>query len=326
MLSSLTLSSSLIVVALVGANETAVAQDAKGATPAAPAAGSTGAAAPAGQEAQLAEDPPPQDIEGTDETPEAPVGEKPLVAAVVTPKMTGYPTEFVARPITLTRGTSEVQLSARSTFSPFISNATLRARYGITRQWQIGLRYNIGGLYKDPTSAKNEFNLGKAAGFDVTYQVQHWIGASLSVPVYLDPVAVSVNIGVPLNFRFGDKVTVGGLGDLLEIRATKFVPSYNIELENELHAQQIKTNTTTSKGRLRFAGFGAYQHKPNLAFIGQLGVTAEDFASNDLRYLMRGGLMFTPKRYLDLGASIGFDDLQAASETFGIELSLAVRI
>jgi hypothetical protein len=221
---------------------------------------------------------------------------------------------------------SEVQLATRATLSPFVSNATLRARYGITKQWQIGLRYNAGGLYKDPVTGKNGFNVGKAAGLDVAFQIEPWIGATVSVPIYLDPVATSVNIGVPLNFRIGDKVLVGGLGDLLEIRAKRFVPSYTSELENEARSQDSKVNTTLSAGRIRFAGFGAYQHKPNLAVVGQFGVAAEDFSSNDLRYLIRAGGVWTPKRYLDVTGSLGFDDLQSPSKTFGLELALSVRI
>jgi hypothetical protein len=221
---------------------------------------------------------------------------------------------------------SEVAIELRSTLSPFVSNATLRARYGITRQWQIGLHYNGGGFFEDPVSGKSGYNVGKAAGLDVTYQVQHYVGVTFGVPIYLDPVATAIAVGVPLHFRFGPKYAVGGLDDLLDIRVTKFVPSFYSEEENEVGANNIRTKTITPKGNLRFAGWGMYQHKPNLAFYGRLGVTAVDYSSLNLLYVMRAGLSYSPKRFLDLGASIGFDDLALPGRTFGIEASLAFRI
>ena len=323
------LSAALVVASVATASAQPVAAPKKDAAPAPlPPAASPDPAAPAdgtGQDAQMAEDP-PNDIEGTSESPDAPVsGETPIVEVKAAPA-TGYPIEEVARPITLPQGMSEVALELRATLSPFVSNATLRARYGITRQWQIGVRYNGGGFYKDPVTNQSGYNVGKAAGFDVTYLVNSWIGASIGVPIYLDPVATSISIGAPIRFRFGPKVTVGGLGDLLDIRVSKFVPSFYSEYANEGLAEAYRTNTTKPTGNLRFAGYGIYQQKPNLALYGRIGVTARDFSSLDLLYLLRAGLSFSPKRFIDLGASVGFDDLALPGRTFGFEASATFRI
>nr|MBP9086395.1 hypothetical protein [Kofleriaceae bacterium] len=277
------LSAALLAVSVaVAAAQPAAQPAASPVAPADPAKPTDGT----GQDAQLAEDP-PNDIEGTSESPDAPVtGEAPIVATIKAAPQTGYPIEEVARPITLPQGMSEVALELRATLSPFVSNATLRARYGITRQWQIGLRYNGGGFYKDPITSKSGYNVGKAAGLEVTYLVNAWIGASIGVPIYLDPVASSISLGAPIRFRFGPKVTVGGLGDLLDIRISKFVPSFYSEYANEGLANAFRTNTTTDTGNLRFAGYGIYQQKPNLALYGRIGVTARDFSSLDLLYLL----------------------------------------
>lgn len=320
------LSAVLIAAAVSVAAAQPSAKDAPAPSPAPAAPATATPAAGTGQEVQMAEDPPPNDMEGTDESPENAVSTEPKVVVAKVVEHTGFPIEAVARPITLPRNMSEVAIELRSTLSPFVSNATLRARYGITRQWQIGLHYNGGGFFEDPVSGKSGYNVGKAAGLDVTYQVQHYVGVTFGVPIYLDPVATAIAVGVPLHFRFGPKYAVGGLDDLLDIRVTKFVPSFYSEEENEVGANNIRTKTITPKGNLRFAGWGMYQHKPNLAFYGRLGVTAVDYSSLNLLYVMRAGLSYSPKRFLDLGASIGFDDLALPGRTFGIEASLAFRI
>lgn len=277
----------------------------------------------------MAEDPPPNDMEGTSDSPENPdaVGvAKPDKVVVVSKKPKGYPIEEVARPITLPGGMSEVGIEARSTFSPFVSNGALRARYGITRQWQIGLRYNAGGFYKGANQSSAAFHPGKSTSVDVTYLFTDWVGASVGVPFYFDPTAASLAIGAPMRFRIGDKLLLGGLNDLLQIRLKGFVPSLTSEASNEASASAVRTNTTTAKGALILGGYGVYQHKANMAFIGRLAITANDFSSLDLRYLLRAGLQYSPKRYLDLSASLGFDDMALPGRTFGVELGLAVRI
>ena len=62
--------------------------------------------------------------------------------------------------------------------------------------------------------------------------LQDWIGVQVGVPIYISPLAVSLTLGAPIKFTFGDKFAIGGLDDLLNIRLTKFAPTFYQELQN----------------------------------------------------------------------------------------------
>jgi hypothetical protein len=89
---------------------------------------------------------------------------------------------------------------------------------------------------------------------------------------------------------------------------------------------------TQSRGSIRIGGFGAYQQAPNLALIGRLAVEVDDFSSNrnmaghgGITTSIHAGAQFSPKKFLDVGGTLGFDDL-AVLGSFGLALHLAVRI
>ena len=302
---------------------------------------------PAGEEAgsavQMAEDPPPSDMEGTNENPDAPkTGDEPaqVVVAPAKVKRTGYPIEEIYRPITLPQNMSEVSLDLHAAVSTFTASGVLRARYGITRQAQLGLTYVFGGIYAaedfGSTSGGAKFHPGKAVGLDLTVLVQDWIGVRVGVPVYIDPVAVSLQLAAPIKFVFFDKLAIGGLDDLINIKLAKFVPSFAQESQNALAAAGTDdngNNTIQSAGYVNVGGYAAYQHKPNMAFLLRAGVRLDDFsstrtdagdASGATTYL-RVGLEYTAKTSVDVGGSLGFDDLGHGG-TFGPQFYLAVRI
>ncbi|MBS1122478.1 MAG: hypothetical protein H6Q90_4706 [Deltaproteobacteria bacterium] len=314
--------------------------------PVAPAAAGSGSAATppdagsgAGSAVQMTEDPPPKDIEGRDENPDAPkgTGEPDVPVAVVAVKKApraGYPIEESMRPINLPANMSEVSLDPHAQVSAFAATTALRARYGITRRVQLGLTYVIAGIYDDPatmTDDKKAFHGGKAVGLDVTVVLQDWIGVRVGVPVYIKPVAVSISVGVPLKFKIGDKFALGGLDDLLNIKVKRFAPSFYQELQNAVGTAKDDSNTKQSAGQLRFTGFGIYNYRPKTAFTGRLGASLEDFAAGKttagggLTYFLRAGVDYTPRKYLDLGLSIGFDDLSQTG-SFGPAGYLAFRI
>jgi len=292
----------------------------------------------------MTEDPPPSDMEGTNENPDAPKTseEATRIVPVAPPKAkrTGYPIEEIYRPITLPQNMSEVTLDLHAAVSTFTASGVLRARYGITRRAQLGLTYLWGGIY----AAKNfgsvaggtKFHPGKAVGLDLTVLLQDWIGVRVGVPVYIDPVAVSLQLGVPLQFEFFDKIQIGGLDDLVGIKLAKFVPSYNQESDNAVAAAGTDDNgnhTIQSAGYVNIGGYAVYQHKPNMAFLLRAGVRLDDFsstrtdageASGATTYL-RVGLEYTAKTFVDIGGSLGFEDL-AHGGTFGPQLYVAVRI
>src|SRR5215831_4385647 len=191
--------------------------------------GSGSAGAGEGSAVQMTEDPPPSDMTGTAENPDAPRSmidaETPVVATVAPPpRPPGYPIEQTLRPIVLPQNLSEVSLMPHAVVSPWAGSTALRARYGITPKVQLGLTYLVGAIFDDPSTAesKQAFHPGKAVGLDVTYLIQDWLGVQVGVPMYISPFALSLTIGVPIKFSFGDKFAVGGLDDFLNIRLDRF--------------------------------------------------------------------------------------------------------
>jgi hypothetical protein len=293
-----------------------------------------------GSAVQMTEDPPPADMNGTDENPDAP---KSLVDGEAPPSTTtapaarpaGYPLEEVARPITLPLNLSEVSIAPHATVSPFANAIPLRARYGVTPKIQLGLTYMLGGIFDDPLTreSKQAFHPGKAVGPDVTVMLQDWVGVRFGVPIYISPLAVSIALGAPIKFRFGDKFALGGLDDFLNIRIKRFAPTFYQEFQNASNASDNLTNTIKSQGELRVSLYGVYQYEPDLAFIGRTGIQMENFATGKtdgcsgecLTTFIYAGFNYSPRKYLDLGLSIGFDDL-AHGGSFAPTGFLAFRI
>ncbi len=307
----------------------------------APATGSgSGSAAPAAPEEE-----PPKDIEGRDENPGNPMGigtEEPpkVVVPAKTEKRSGYPIEEYLRPINLPANMSEVSIGPHAQVggngAKYAGADALRARYGITREVQLGLTYVLGGIYDDPATPEDKqgFHSGKAVGLDVTVLLTNYLGIRVGVPVYIKPVAFSLAIGVPLRFQLGDKFTVGGLDDFLNIKLKNFAPTFYQEVQNAANAELDRTNARRSKGQLRVTSYGIYQYRTKTAFIGRLGFNMEDFASTStqsdaagggLTYFLRAGVQHSPRKFLDLGLSLGFDDL-AEYGSFGPAGFLAFRI
>lgn len=286
-----------------------------------------------------AEEPPPSDMEGTSEDPSNPgqaTTNTPVAVVKVAPKRpTGYPVQEALRPLNLPAQMSEVAIDPHVQIDPGMGTQSLRARYGVTNKVQIGLTYVLGALYNendvDPMGEdKQSLHSGKAIGLDVQVLLKDWIAIRVGVPVYLKPVAASLALGAPLKFVFGDKFAVGGLDDLLNIKLEKFAPSFYQEAFNALGDVRDRTNAIQSRGQFRVSAYGIYQHRPKLAVIGRTGFLLEDFQSNKangggLFYFLRAGVDYTPKKYLDVGFSLGFDDLSALG-TFGPAGYLAFRI
>jgi hypothetical protein len=269
----------------------------------------------------------PADMEGTAENPAAPAdfdAPPPTVAPTVVARPKGYPIEEVWRPLTLPRLMTEVLLDTPNTFSPFVNGFRLRAHFGVTSKVQVGITYNIGGIYDDGRG-KTAFNTGKAVDVNALVQIQPWIAAQISVPMYLEPFAASITLGAPMKFRFSDQYAAVVGEDILDIRLSKFVPSLTSEAANEVNVGNIDTNTRTDKGTFRFSGRGIYQYKPNIAFTGRLALTLIDFSTLRLGYLLKAGAQMTVNKRADVSATLGFDNLDNASHSFGLQLGAAFR-
>lgn len=339
-----------LLVCLLATFAVAIAQPKKAPpAPPAPAAGSGSGSADAPPPPP--DEGPPPDMEGKDENPGAPKalpGEEPevTVQAPEKQKVSGYPMEEVLRPITLPANMAEVAIGPRAQFDVdeigYAGSDTLRARYGITRQIQLGLNYALAGIYDDPKTAEDKIKIkpGKALELHVTYLIKDFIGVRLGVPVWIYKPAESadssapafgLNIGVPLKFRFGDKFAIGAFDDLLSIKLTQFAPSLEHEYLNAFRAAQRDVNTSTSAGYIRFQAYGVYQRSPKLALIGRFGVQLEDFATTKtdggggIVTTIRGGVEYTVRKYLDVGFTLGFEDLDDLG-SFGPTTLLAFRI
>ena len=193
---------------------------------------------------------------------------------------------------------------------------------------QIGLTYLLGGIFDDPktlTTDKIGFHPGKAVGLDVTVLIQDWIAVRVGVPVYIDPIAVGLQLGAPLKFNLTDKLAIGGMDGLLTIKLNKFAPSFYQEAQNAGNAQLYMTHSITSNGGIRFSGYVDYQYQPKLVLIGKFGVTQPFESSSSAVSFIRAGFNYSPRHYIDLGLSIGWDDLSVVG-SFAPAGFLAVRI
>jgi hypothetical protein len=313
---------------------------ASGAAPApATAPAGTAPATSEGAAVQMAEDPPPSDMTGTAENPDAPRSlldsESPKVVTTAPPQPAGYPVAQVDRPITLPENLSEVSIAPHAVVSPYAGSTALRARYGITSKVQLGLTYVVGAIFDDPATVESSqgFHPGKAVGLDVTVMLEDWVGVQAGLPLYISPLALSLAVGAPIKFRFGDRFAIGGLDDLLNIRLSRFAPTFYQEVQNATNANDTMTNTIKSKGALRVSMFGMYQYKPDVVLIGRTGIQMEDFATGKtdgcaaecLTTFIHAGFHYSPRKYLDLGLQIGFDDL-AHGGSFAPAGFLAFRI
>lgn len=291
-----------------------------------------------GTEVELEDDVPPEDMEGTAENPDAPVREVDEVDKTVAPgtKESGYPVAQVKRPITLPQMTSEVGLDAGFIADPVDLELGFRARYGITRQWQVGLRYLIGGVYEDGASMDTTFNTGKAFGLDVTFLAKDFIAAHLTIPVYVDPVAVGIILGAPIKYRFAnDKLAIVALDDFLEIMVATFSPSLTSERHNEALVVSDMAGDILPRTRINLNGGVEVQLKPDLALRGMFHVSVPQggssggFPGSGSIYENKTGidatLQFTPSPRFDVWGKAGWDTLETL-KSFGITAGAQFRI
>jgi hypothetical protein len=313
----------------------AFAQPAKKQPAPPPAAPDDTKPAPDGKEVDLPEDSAPSaDPSGVNENPDAPHGVTGIDVIAPPPPppekpRKGYPIEDTLRPITLPALMSEAGLDVRNNIRPYATNTTLRGRFGITRQWQIGLEYNIGGFYDDPgtvADTKVKFNTGKSIGLDVTYLLFSWMGLRAALPFYLDPFAMGITLGAPMKFHITDKFAFGGFGDFLSIKFAKFVPSTNNELFNEINALAADSGSVESRGSIQVSGFATYQMKPNIAIGGDLGIHFEDFSDRDVPYSLRFRGQYSTSNKLDFGGAFGFGDLGDVGHSVLLNLYAQLRI
>jgi hypothetical protein len=278
---------------------------------------------------------PSNDPTGTKENPNAPhTGDDDAPPTVVgtapAPRVTGYPVQEVLRPITLPQGMSEVALDLRTAFDHADFEGILRARYGITRQVQIGVLYDIGGVYSDAAPMPtNKLSTGKAAAIDGQYLLTDWVALHLRVPFYMQPFAMAVTLGAPMKFRFTDRFAVYALDNVVDITTVnKFAPDINDEANNRVAAQISTTNPVRYDGNLRFIGSAVYQLDDKTALFGTIGVAFPNFghSGTTAQYPLEGVVQWSPSPKLDLAGRLGVDSLGDATSTFALRVTAAFRI
>ena len=178
---------------------------------------------------------------------------------------------------------------------------------------------------------------GKAVGLDLTVGILDWLAVRVGVPVYVSPVAVSLTLGAPIKAVFFDKLAIGGLEELFNIKLDNFAPQFYQEYDNALagsETQQGGNNTVQPGGYLTVSGFVEYQHDPKLAILGRIGIqstfgnggsTAGTGEPGSSETFIRAGIQWTPRPFVDLGILLGWDDL-AHGGTFGPTGILALRL
>jgi hypothetical protein len=230
-----------------------------------------------------------------------------------------YPMAVALRPITLYSGVFEAGAGAGLFPSPAAFTTTLRARYGITDQVEVGLRYALIGADENDTVS------GKAMALDVVVGITEWAAAQLSIPVLVDPFAIGFTLGAPLKFRFGDRFALFVGSDLFSYRIKDFVPSVVDPRVNAARAQAVKVDTIVSSGNLRVIGGAIYQLEPHMAVAVDIGVTTEFEKSENPELPLGGTFTYTFEDLLDLSARLGFDNIGEGS-TFSLTAGLAVRL
>ena len=263
---------------------------------------------------------------GASETPSAPdaaVGmEQPAVETTTAERSVRpetYPIEVALRPITLYSGTVEVGAGAGMYPSPAAFTTTLRGRYGITDQVEVGLRYAALGV--DEGGAVT----GKAMAVDVVVGITDWAAAQLTLPVLLDPFAMGFTLGAPLKFRFGDDFALFFGSDLFSYRIKDFVPSVVDPRINAGRVDAVATGTLVSSGSLRLIGGAIYQLAPHMSLAGDFGVAVELADNENTNVPLGATLSYTFGDLLDLSGRLGFDNIGRGG-TFSLTAGLAVRL
>lgn len=232
----------------------------------------------------------------------------------------GYPLALTRRPLTLEAGMSELTGEIPLFFSPVRALGVLRGRYGIDDRIEFGLRYSPGAVAEEGSIA------GRTVAIEGQYRIFDWLAAQLSVPVLLDPVAVGVFLGAPMKFRIGDKAALFFGRDLLSFRIHGFVPEVEDPLLTAARADARDINTVLPRGDIRLIGGAIYQLEPNLAFTAELGLVAADFALTDAGVPLRAALVYSTSNKVDLGARLGWTNLDQAGESFGAAVFATFRL
>jgi hypothetical protein len=245
---------------------------------------------------------------------------------------TGYPIQLIHRPINLPGGMSQVSLGIPFQRVPASTmpnadivtsiGAYVQAAYAVNSKVQLGLQYGFGSL------TDGEFNVGKAVAVGGQYLITNWVGASATIPIYLDPRAFGINLGAPMWFTFFDKFSLRFGEDLLSFRVYKFLPSISDAFQNEKNAEDTRPgeNQIVPLWYLNIGGRFIYQLQDNIAVDMHFAAVNNDVSGSKTVWPLDFGFTYSTSNKLDFGARLGFLQLADGFDSFGGSLFATLRI
>jgi hypothetical protein len=247
-------------------------------------------------------------------------GDRPAVAAPVSESP--YPRELVRRPLTAAAAMSEAGLTALLVAEPFELGGELRARHGVSRRVELGLRYGTGALHD------GEFLVGKALAPELGVALHRHVAVQVALPLLLSPFSLGAVVGAPVRLPLGERLAFIAGRELLGVRLKRFLPSTRSAAQNEHLADLDESRTQLPDGQFNLTGEAIYQHSPVLALELLLGVQntfGGGVDADSWRVPLHAGLLYSLGERVDLQARAGFGTLKSG-ESFTLSAGLAVRL
>ena len=257
----------------------------------------------------LEDDPPPPKIVGT-EPPPAP-------QPVAKPPEVGYPIERVLRPITLPR--SMFEFAAEIPVHRGRGGVGVAARFGVSDRVELRGDYSFGSVDRDGAV------LGKTIMQQVVVRLHRVVAVQGALLFLFDPVSVGISLGVPLKVQLSERLALFVGRDAVRVRVKRFVPRLGDPRHNRDMGLADEINTKLSRGEIRVVGGVIVQVNRAFSIVGEGGVVADDFSNKDPSAPLHVSLHYAPRRWLDLGVRLGFDDLGVANDSITGALVGVVR-
>jgi hypothetical protein len=240
-----------------------------------------------------------------------------------------YPILLVDRPLTLPQGVLEisaplgVSLSTGAGGEPTFLNPSIA--YGVTNELTVGIRHSLGLCFSGEDGNCPEFynDLGLTGLYSLVRAGRLHIaaGAALNFAPIVDPTAVSGEIRLPIKFGGGLLALVlsptlnFGLNERNDGRKL-----YGVAFNVGTYDLTIPAEAVPNREVVRIPLTFQLQMERGPAFIAGMSVDGEldplvGSFSDVYRIPVMFGLVYSPMRFLDLGAALTFPDLLGQDAT-----------
>lgn len=240
-----------------------------------------------------------------------------------------YPIQLVDRPLTLPRQTLEISaplginLSTGSGGEPTFLNPSIA--YGVSDRLTIGIRHLLGLCFTGKDGNCPEFynDLGFTALYSLVQagRLQIASGAALDFAPIVDPTSTSGEIRLPIKFGGGFLAFVLSPSLSFGLNQRDGGPKrYPVAFNAGTYDLVVPTETAPNREVLRIPLTFQMQLERGPALIVGASVDGmlnppEGTFSDVYRIPVMVGLLFTPTRFLDLGAALTFPDLLGQDAT-----------